>query len=258
MSGNAIVASVVMPAYNAEQTLAEAIDSVIAQTWTCWELILVVDRNSRDRTREIAEGYAAKDSRVRLLTDLPEGGCVFNRNQGIALAQGHYLAFLDSDDIWLPQKLEKQIAFMESTACDLSYTGYGQMDWAGQRLSHVVTPPPRLTYEDLLNHNLLGCLTAMLRRSRYPNVEFVDHLHEDFILWLRLLRDTTAQGLPETLAVYRLAAHSRSGNKFHAACARWRILRRFECLPLNRALACFVRYSISALRSRSGRKLAAQ
>jgi teichuronic acid biosynthesis glycosyltransferase TuaG len=244
--------SIVMPAYNAERTLAEAIQSVQEQTWPEWELLLVVDRNSKDATRAIAEAHAERDKRIRLITDLSHGGCVFNRNEAIRRARGEYLAFLDSDDLWLPEKLARQVAFMETTGCDLSYTGYAQMDWQGRRLPHVVTPPPRLTYDDLLKNNLLGCLTAMLRRSRYPEIAFEDHLHEDLILWLSLLRDTVAQGLPETLAVYRLASNSRSGNKFRAAHARWRILRHYEHLPLHRAIPCFARYAITAVRKRSG------
>lgn len=243
--------SIVMPAYNAEHTLEESIQSVVAQTWPHWKLLLVVDRNSSDRTRDIAEAAAGREPRIQLITDLPQGGCVYNRNHAITQACGDFLAFLDSDDIWLPEKLARQVDFMEATGCDLSYTGYARMDWHGNRLPQVITPPPRLTYDDLLNDNLLGCLTSMIRLSRFPRVEFVDFLHEDFILWLRLLRETVAQGIPDTLAVYRMAPHSRSGNKLRAAHARWRILREFEHLPLRRALPCFARYAIGALCRRS-------
>lgn len=251
MTATIRLVSIVMPAYNAENTLEESIHSVLAQTWQHWKLLLVVDRNSRDRTRAIAENAAAREPRIHLITDLPEGGCVYNRNQAIRHARGDFLAFLDSDDIWLPEKLSRQVAFMESTGCDLSYTGYAQMDWHGNRLPQVITPPSRLTYEDLLDDNQLGCLTSMIRLSKFPKIEFVDFLHEDFILWLRLLRETVAQGIPETLAVYRMAPHSRSGNKLKAAQARWRILRDFEHLPLKRALPCFIRYALRALRKRS-------
>lgn len=239
-----------MPAYNAEHTLSEAVGSVLAQTWPNWELLLVVDKNSSDQTQAIANSYAARDPRVKPISGLSQGGCVFNRNQAIQRACGDFLAFLDSDDLWLPEKLERQVEFMELTGCDLSYTGYAQMNWSGRRLPHVIQPPARLTYEDLLNDNLLGCLTAMIRRSRFPEIHFEEHLHEDFILWLRLLRQTDAQGLPDTLAVYRQAAHSRSGNKVKAALARWRILRHYEKLPLIKALTCFSRYALGALRKR--------
>lgn len=240
-----------MPAYQAQATLAQAVESLLAQTYPRWELQLVVDRNSRDQTQAIAEGYAARDSRIRLVKDLPQGGCAYNRNQAIQRAAGAYIAFLDSDDLWLPQKLEKQVALMEGTGADLGYTGYAQMDWQGNRLPQTICPPPELTHADLLSDNQLGCLTAMIRRAAFPELRFVDHLHEDLILWLQLLRGTTARGLTEPLAVYRQAPGSRSGNKVKAALARWRILRRYENLPLHRAIPCFLRYALSALRKRS-------
>lgn len=242
--------SIVMPAYNAEVTLQDSIHSVLAQTLPDWELLLVVDCKSSDSTRTLAEKAAAKEPRIRLITDLPEGGCVFNRNEAIARATGEFIAFLDSDDLWMPEKLRKQVNHMQQTGSSLSYTGYKQMDWEGNLLSHVIQPPPRLTHSLLLHDNLLGCLTAMLRRSRHGSIRFVEHLHEDYILWLRLLRDEDAQGLPEPLAIYRIAAHSRSGNKKRAATARWRILRDYEQLSLPRALYYFASYALRASRKR--------
>lgn len=242
--------SIVMPAYNAEVTLQAAIDSVLAQTLPDWELLLVVDSKSADGTRKMSEQAAANEARIHLITDLPGGGCVFNRNEAISRATGEFIAFLDSDDLWMPDKLEKQVSFMQRTGCDLSYTGYKQMDWEGRLLAHIIQPPSRLTHTLLLHDNLLGCLTAMLRRSRHGGVRFVEHLHEDYILWLRLLRDTDALGLPEPLAIYRMAAHSRSGNKKRAAIARWRILRNYEKLSLPRTLYYFASYAWRASRKR--------
>lgn len=237
-----------MPAYQAQATLAQSVESLVAQTYPHWELLLVVDRNSRDQTQAIAENYAARDPRIRLVKDLPQGGCAYNRNQAIQRATGDFIAFLDSDDLWLPHKLEKQVALMQSTGANLGYTGYAQMDWRGEKLPQTIRPPSQLTHADLLSDNQLGCLTAMIRRSAFPELKFEDHLHEDLILWLRLLRTTTAHGLPEPLAVYRQARGSRSGNKVKAALARWRILRRYEKLPLHRAVPCFARYAMAALR----------
>lgn len=247
---SAPLVSIVMPAYNAEVTLQDSIRSVLAQTLPDWELLLVVDCKSADSTRTLAEKAAAKEPRIRLVTDLTEGGCVFNRNEAIARATGEFIAFLDSDDLWMPEKLQKQVSHMQQTGSGLSYTGYKQMDWEGNLLNHIIQPPPRLTHSLLLHDNLLGCLTAMLRRSRHGGERFVEHLHEDYILWLKLLRQEDALGLPEPLAIYRMAAHSRSGNKKRAATARWRILRNYEKLSLPRALYYFASYAWRASRKR--------
>ena len=168
------------------------------------------------------------------------------------MARGDFICLLDSDDLWKPQKLEKQLAFMQETQADISSTGYGWMNWDGSALPTVVMPLEHITHADMLLENHLGCLTVMLRRSRYPKLEFVEFLHEDYILWLQLTRETTARGLRENLASYRLARHSRSGNNFHAAAKRWAILRQFEKLSLPRALWCFGYYAMGALKKRAG------
>lgn len=243
--------SVIMPAYQAQATIAESLESLLSQTYVNWELLVIVDRNSHDDTFAIAKSYAAKDQRIVVIDNLPHGGCAYNRNEGIERAQGEYIAFLDSDDLWLPEKLEKQIACMNRTGTLLSYTGYTQINWKGERLSQVVTPPDQLTYDDLLSDNQLGCLTAIVRTKALSELKFVDHLHEDLILWLQLLRTSTAHGLSEPLAIYRQAPGSRSGNKIKAAQARWRILRHYEKLPLSRAIPCFIKYAVSALKKRN-------
>jgi teichuronic acid biosynthesis glycosyltransferase TuaG len=240
-----------MPAYNAEATLQASVSSVQQQAHTEWELLLIVDIKSQDRTLEMAQIMADQEPRIRLFTGLSRGGCVFNRNHGLKEARGDFICLLDSDDLWHPQKLEKQILHVTETSADLACTGYGWMSFDGQALPTVVLPPERITHGALLLENHIGCLTIMLRRARFPKLEFIEFLHEDYILWLRLLRETEAFGLRENLATYRLARHSRSGNKFHAAAKRWAILRRFEKLPLPRALWCFGHYALGALKKRT-------
>ncbi len=240
-----------MPAYNAEQTIDDSIQSIINQTWKHWELVLIIDCKSVDKTGLIAESYAKNESRIRLVQNLPKGGCAYNRNHALMLARGEFIAFLDSDDLWLPKKLELQVNFMQRLGCDLSYTGYSQIDSSGNPLPYIVCPPRTLSYSDMLGENLIGCLTAMVRRSRFPKIEFIDYLHEDYILWLRLLRETTAQGLPETLATYRVSPSSRSGNKLRSAWKRWLILRRFEKLPFETACGAYCHYIWQAVKRRA-------
>ena len=245
--------SIIMPAYNAQDTLMAALDSVQAQTHLDWQLLLIVDRNSKDATREIAQSAASREDRIRVITDLDHGGCVYNRNEGLRLAETDLIAFLDSDDVWHPEKLERQLCLMQETGSVFSCTGYGWMKFDGTPLPTVVTPPAVITHEKLLRQNHIGCLTVLLRKSGLPEIKFVEFLHEDYILWLQLLKHTPAHGLPENLATYRLARNSRSGNKLHAATQRWRILRRFERLSLLRSCVYFSHYGLSALRKRSSR-----
>lgn len=153
----------------------------------------------------------------------------------------------------MPDKLEKQVSFMQQSGCDTSYTAYAQMNWSGRNLPHLLTPRLRLNYDDLLNDNLLACQIPMIRPSRFPDINLKDNLHDDFTLWPSLLRKTVAQMLPETLVICRQVARSRSGNKMRVACARWRILRRYEKRPLTRPVTCFARYALEALRKRSGK-----
>ena len=240
-----------MPAYNAQATLRASMKSVLAQTHADWELLLIVDTKSTDSTLELAQAAAAVEPRIRLYSGLAEGGCVYNRNHGLREAKGDFICLLDSDDLWHPQKLEKQMAFIAAANADLACTGYGWMQWDGAALPTVVLPPERIRHADLLLENHIGCLTVMLRRSKFPDIQFVDFLHEDYILWLQLLRGTEARGLRENLATYRQARHSRSGNKLKAAAKRWAILRQFEKLPLHRALYCFGHYAAGALKKRS-------
>lgn len=243
--------SIIMPAYNAAQTLTDSVRSVLAQTHQDWELLLIVDVKSADATLDLAQALAAEEPRIRLISGLEKGGCVFNRNHGFQEARGDFFCLLDSDDLWHPQKLEKQLRFMQETQADITCTGYGWMNWDGSPLPTVILPPERITHADMLLENHIGCLTVMLRRARYPQLRFVEFLHEDYILWLQLTRETTAHGLRENLATYRHARHSRSGNKFHAATKRWQILRRFEKLSLPKALWCFAHYAVGALKKRA-------
>tara|TARA_R110002049_G_scaffold158067_1_gene323001 strand:+ start:145 stop:891 length:747 start_codon:yes stop_codon:yes gene_type:complete len=239
-----------MPAYNAAVTLPDSIASIQAQTETSWELLLVVDRNSTDETLAIAQTHASEDHRIRLFGELPEGGCVFNRNHALREATGTFVAFLDSDDLWMPEKLRLQSKLMTDATCDFSCTGYRQISREGHELPIVIRPPDRITYDALLKDNVIGCLTVMYRRSRFPDLRFVEFLHEDYILWLQMLRQTNACGLPDCLASYRVTASSRSGNKVKAAIARWHILRKFEKLPLPVALSAFLSYAAVAVMRR--------
>ena len=170
---NAPLVSVIMPAYNAERFLEEAIRSVMSQTVTDWEL-LVLDDGSKDRTATIAADLAAQDSRIRFLPNEANMGVAKTRNRGFALCRGQYVALLDSDDVWHPDKLEKQLALAEQTDADMVYCSYGIMDEYSKpsRRDYVVRECVDL--KALLRENCIGCSTVMLRRELVKTYRFIE------------------------------------------------------------------------------------
>ncbi len=265
--------SIVMPAYNAAATIAESIDSARRQTYPHWEL-LVVDDGSTDATREIVATFLA-DSRIRLIQGPGRGGAANARNIGLDAARGDYVAFLDSDDLWVEDKLERQVAFMRSTGCKLSYGAYWRFAGSDQEPLSLVTPPSHVTYATLLKSNPIGCLTALYDRRVFPSMRMPDMAalakgtwlhrwlsgrvgHEDYAFWLAMLRSNEARshgfarGIAEPLAKYRVSPGSLSSNKARAAAFQWLVYRRAERLPLWRAALNFVVYAWRGVRKSRG------
>jgi teichuronic acid biosynthesis glycosyltransferase TuaG len=239
--------SVVTPAWNAAATLPATLASVAAQTFADWEL-LVADDGSTDATPALAAAWAARDPRIRLLPG-PHEGPAGARNRAIRAARGRFIAFLDADDRWRPEKLARQLAFMQAEASPLSFTAYRREDASGRDLG-TVHPPARVDYASLLKGNVIGCLTAVYDTAHFGKVEMPPlPLRQDYALWLALLRPGgEARGLDEVLADYRVGgAATLSGSKLRAARATWTVLRR-ESLPLPRALWCFGHYAAASLR----------
>ncbi len=231
-----------MPAYHSEGTIAESIASVQAQTIPDWELV-IVDDASTDRTREVAESLAVGDYRIRVVPQDANYGVARARNAGLKVARGRYIAFLDSDDLWLPEKLECQLRFMKDSGCAFSYTAYRRF-WHDNGISDLVKVPPRINYSDLLKGNAIPCLTVMIDRQQIPNFEMPSIPHEDYACWLQILRcGTEAQGLLKDLARYRVSNSSLSGRKQRSAAWTWRIYRDLEKLSFPHAVWCFAHYS---------------
>lgn len=241
--------SVLMPVYNGEQFIREAIESVQAQTVTDWEL-LVVDDGSSDSSRGIVEQIAAEDVRVRLFATGESGsGAACARNVGLEVARGRYVGFLDCDDAWLPHKLERQLALLEASGAGLAFGAYERVDETGKTLG-AVGVPVCVDYASLLKTNYIGCLTAIYDIQVFGKVPMVVDLacHEDYPLWLRLLRDGgAAVGVREPVARYRVRAGSLSSNKLKTSQQTWRVYRELEGLSLARSAWSFVNQTGRAL-----------
>lgn len=218
--------SIIMAAYNAEQTIEQAIYSVLNQTYPSFEL-LVVDDCSKDKTAELVENIAARDSRVRLISNAKNSGVSYTRKHGLTEAKGTWIAILDSDDAWEPEKLEKQIALQKKSNADLLFTGSAFMDSEGQPINWYLHAPAEVTYRQLLKQNVLSNSSALVRKELYAEHYAIgDGMHEDFATWLSILKEgKKAYGVDEPLLIYRIAKSSKSGNKIKAAKMNWNTYR---------------------------------
>lgn len=218
--------SIIMAAYNAEKTIGHSISSVLDQTYPNFEL-LVVNDCSTDGTEKLVESFAAKDSRVHLISNEKNSGVSYTRKHGLEEAKGDWIAILDSDDAWAPEKLEKQIALQEKTNADLLFTGSTFVDADGQPISWYLAAPAEVTYRRLLKQNILSNSSALVRKELYAkHYASGDGMHEDFAIWLSILKEgRKAYGVDEPLLIYRIAKSSKSGNKFKAAKMNWNTYR---------------------------------
>ena len=226
--------SIIMAAYNAEKTIEKAINSVLNQTYPNFEL-LVVNDCSKDRTVELVRNIAAKDSRVRLISNVKNSGVSYTRKHGLEEAKGSWIAILDSDDAWAPEKLEKQIALQKKMNADLLFTGSAFMDSDGQSIDWYLHAPAEVTYRQLLKQNVLSNSSALVRKELYTKHYAIgDGMHEDFAIWLSILKEgRKAYGVDEPLLIYRIAKSSKSGNKVKAAKMNWNTYRYVGLNPLS-------------------------
>jgi glycosyltransferase involved in cell wall biosynthesis len=238
-----------MPAYNAVAYIEKAIDSAIAQTFASWELI-IVDDCSADTTAQCVRSYS--DPRIRYLKNDQNSGVARSRNRAIDEARGEYIAFLDSDDVWLPFKLEAQVQLLDS-GCDITYGTYLRIAADGRPMA-TVNVPCKLGYSDMLKSNFIGHLTGIYRKSRFPVLRFEAGGHEDYVFWLRAVKiageiQATLPGTP--LAHYRVLDNSLSSDKKKAMRWQWRIYRKVLNLSLVRSSYYFSFYIFNAVRKRS-------
>lgn len=194
--------SIICPCYNSEKYIRQTLDSIFAQTEQDFE-VLVVDDNSKDDSIKIIETY--KDKRIRLFRNTENKGAAYCRNLALTNAKGEYIAFLDSDDLWTSEKLNKQIDFMIKNKISFSYTNYEEIDDNGNRLNRLITGPKKITHRGFNRMCYPGCLTVMYKRDIYPDLQIPNNLpkNNDYAMWLMLSRKADCYLLNENLAQYR-------------------------------------------------------
>jgi len=239
--------TVVTPLYNCSEFMWGTIESVINQAFPDWEMIMV-DDCSTDSTLEIAESYARRDSRIKVIRLSENSGAAVARNTAIERATGRYIAFLDSDDRWYPQKLERQLAFMEREDVHFSYAAYEKVDPEGNVVAKLRVPE-KVGYHDLLKVCTIGCLTAMYDTKHLGKVYMpLIRKRQDLGLWLRILKKVPyAYGVQEVLGQYQLRAESISANKRSAARYTWRLYREVEGLNPLIAAYYFSHYAVNGV-----------
>ena len=222
--------SVIMPAYNAEKYIDEAILSLIEQSESNWELV-VFDDSSKDETAKKLQKWAEKDERIRPIFSAENMGSAIARNRCIEVAKGRYLAFLDADDRWYPEKLRRQIAFMEETGSLVSFTEYDHINEEGEVFQKAEILPDAVTHEMMLKRNWMGCLTVIVDKTAFESVWFPSmRKRQDYALWLKLMREVKqpALCLHQTLASHRFHKESLSKKKIGLLKYNYRVFRRHE------------------------------
>lgn len=244
--------SIITPVYNAAAFLNQTIDSVLGQTFTNFEYILINDK-STDNSLEILEAYQAKDSRIKVITLQENSGAAIARNTGLAAAAGRYIAFIDSDDTWHSEKLEKQLKFMENHHYEFTYTDFALMSETGEITKERTGIPAQIDYAGLLKNTTIACSTVMIDRLNIGDFRMpLVRKGQDTATWLMLMREhgMKAYGLQEVLNYYRQVAGSISSNRLGALKRTWHTYYHLEKLPLPKAVYYFVHYVWNAIRRR--------
>lgn len=227
--------SIITPSYNTGEYIKETITSVLNQTYSNWEMI-IVDDCSTDNTDDAVASFLS-DNRIRYLKNEKNSGAAISRNRAIREAKGKYIAFLDSDDLWKPDKLEKQVAFMKEKGCYFSYTQYGEIDENSNSLNVFVTGPEKITKTGMYNYCWPGCLTVMYDAQYVGLVQIKDiKKNNDYAMWLNICEKVDCYLLKESLALYRKRQGSISRSSV-LKLIKWHYKLYREALDMN-AICC--------------------
>lgn len=245
--------SIVVPVYNAEKFLTDTINTVLQQTYENWELIFVDDK-STDRSKKIISEYLNKNKKIKLIENKENSGAAVSRNNGIKEAKGNYIAFLDADDLWKKEKLEKQLKFMKEINCAFSFTGYEFANEDGKGNGKIVKIPENINYKQSLKNTTIWTSTVMFDMKKLnkdiikmPNIR----KGQDTATWWKILKTgVEAYGLNENLSMYRRSSGTLSSNKFKALKRTWDLYRKVENLNIFYSFYNFLWYCFNAVKRR--------
>jgi len=243
--------SIITPSYNSLPFIEKTINSVLKQTYKDWEL-LITDDCSKDCTWELLQRYSKQDERIKIFKLEKNSGAATARNNSLKNANGRFIAFLDSDDIWYPEKLEKQLAFIKKNDYAFTFTAYDQMSEQGIKLNRRISAPKSIDYNQYLRNTIIGCLTVIIDREKTGDfrMPLIKSSH-DMALWLLIMkRGFIAYGLNEVLASYRLVSNSNTAKKWKAAQDVWRVYREIEQLSYITSSYLFCWYAFNAIKKR--------
>jgi glycosyltransferase involved in cell wall biosynthesis len=246
-SDNSLV-SIITPCFNSARFISQSIESVLNQTYKYFEMI-IVDDCSTDGSNEIIKKYCRNDSRIKYYkTKFTSGSPTIPRNIGIEKAKGRYIAFIDSDDIWLPSKLETQIKLFNSYKVAIVFSYYEKISETKKKKNHIITSPSSITYYQLLKGNCIGCLTAIYDTEKAGKSYFQSIGHEDYLYWLLMLRSGYIACNTNTVeALYRVRANSISRNKIQSSIWTWNIYRKYLKLGINHSIYYYFFYLFNAI-----------
>lgn len=228
--------SVIMPTYNCAKFISETLDSIQAQTYENWEVV-IVDDCSKDNTKEIVDAYIARDPRIKYFCLDVNSGAAVARTKAMELAEGEYMAFCDSDDLWMPDKLERQLAFMKENGYAFTCTAYEQVNEQTEPLNRVIKTKKKTNYNRLLLDCPVGNSSVMysvkqMGKFEVPNIR----KRNDDALWLQMLKkEEYIYGMPDVLMRYRIRSNSISSNKLAVIKYHWILYREIEHLNVFRS-----------------------
>ena len=244
-----IKCSVIIPMYNCERFIEETVESVLKQTIKEIEIILI-DDCSTDKSFDLIKKISDKDKRVKVYKNEENYGVALTRNKGIDLSSGKYIALLDSDDVWMPDKLEKQLNDIKVKDCQISYCSYGFIDRDGNNLGYDFIVPSSVNLTKILSKSVISCSTVIAERELFLKHKFnAEYYHEDFVLWIDMLRECKISfGQTEILAKLRIMKGSRSGDKANSAKQRWIVYRKYLNLNMLSSIYHFLIYILLGIK----------